>query len=107
MQSSPVKLKRALSAEALSLQRLEIAENSPLNGKTIKESGVRERTKGLIVGIERDGERMLNPDSSVVLLANDLLWIVGNNRRIKVLEKMVVQLPLSTEVNDVADVANN
>jgi len=99
-QSSPVKVKRTLSAEELSLQRLEIAEDSPLNGKTIKDSGVRERTKGLIVGIERDGERILNPDSSAILLANDLLWIVGNNRRIKVLEKMVVQKPLSSEVND-------
>ena len=44
---------------------------------------------------------MLNPESSVMLQANDLLWIVGNNRRIKVLEKMVVQrLAAETDEQD-------
>lgn len=89
--SSPAKVKRAQPVDELSLQQLEIREDSPLNGKSIKESGIRERTKGLIVGIERQGARMLNPESSVVLAADDLLWIVGNSRRIKVLEKASVK----------------
>lgn len=47
-------------------------------GKTIRESGVREETEGLIVGLERDSVRLLNPDSLTILQTNDRLWIVGN-----------------------------
>jgi CPA2 family monovalent cation:H+ antiporter-2 len=71
----------------VSLQQVEVTEGSELDGVTIKASAIRERTKGLIVGIERNGERILNPDSSVTLRAHDLLWIVGNQKRIKLLLK--------------------
>lgn len=71
----------------VSLTPLEIIPGSELDGASIKESAIRERTKGLIVGIERGAERIINPESSVVLQANDLLWIVGNEKRIKLLLK--------------------
>lgn len=71
----------------ISLHHVEVTEESELAGKTIKESAIRERTKGLIVGIERGGERMLNPESSVILQPHDLLWIVGNKKRILLLRK--------------------
>ncbi len=34
----------------------------------------------MVVGIERDGKRFLNPDSSLVLQENDILWIVGSKK---------------------------
>ncbi|MCD6011488.1 MAG: sodium:proton antiporter [Flavipsychrobacter sp.] len=77
--------------EELSLERITLSDGSVLVGKTIKESAIRERTKVLIVGIERNDERMLNPESNVVLEKGDLLWIVGNIKRIKVLEKMSIK----------------
>ncbi len=83
---TPTSLKVAPEDE-LTLQRLEIAPGAALDGLTIKESEIRERTKGLVVGIERNGSRILNPESGVVLQANDVLWIVGNFKRIKVFEK--------------------
>ena len=86
-QSSTVAVNYDSPEREVSLQQVEIAEGSELDGVSIKESAIRERTKGLIVGIERNGERILNPDSSVVLLAHDLLWIVGNQKRIKLLLK--------------------
>jgi CPA2 family monovalent cation:H+ antiporter-2 len=76
------------SENEISLQWVEITDGD-FSGKTIKESAIRERTKGLIVGIERNNERILNPESNVTLQANDILWIVGNTRRIKVLEKII------------------
>lgn len=57
-------------------------EKSSFIGKTIRESGVREATDGLIVGIERQHERILNPDSLIKLRPDDHLWIVGNKRLI-------------------------
>ena len=50
---------------------------------TIRECGLREAVNGLIVGIERNGVRFLSPDSSMRLEAGDLLWIVGDRKRIK------------------------
>lgn len=50
-------------------------------GKTIKESQIRERTDGMVVGIERDGERMINPESSFVMQEDDIIWIVGDKKK--------------------------
>ncbi|HEY8403796.1 MAG TPA: cation:proton antiporter [Flavobacteriales bacterium] len=55
----------------------------PYVGVSIRESGIREQTQGLIVGIERDGERILNPDSTTEFRLKDTLWIVGNKKLVK------------------------
>ncbi len=94
---SPVRSKNILPEDELTLQRIEVTPYSVLAGKTIKESSIRERTKGLVVGIERNGERILNPESTALIQAGDLLWIVGNTRRIMVLEKMMVKTSLQSE----------
>lgn len=60
------------------LKPLAIDSSSSLVGKTIADSSIREQVKGLVVGIERQGSRILNPDSSTVLTAGDLLFIVGD-----------------------------
>lgn len=62
---------------------LVLDEKSPFNGRPIRESGVREATEGLIVGLERGGERILNPDSMLTLTIGDRLWIVGNKALIR------------------------
>lgn len=66
------------------LKKLVLSEQSALVGKSIRESGLRERSKGIIVGIERDGERMLNPESTVTFEADDIVWMVGNKKRLRV-----------------------
>lgn len=58
-------------------------QNPLIIGKTIKESQLRERTDGLIVGLERNGERMINPESHLILEAGDILWIVGDKKKMK------------------------
>lgn len=58
-------------------------EEHPLVGKTIRSCGVRENINGLIVGIEREGKRVLNPDSDTVLRGDDVLWLVGETGLIK------------------------
>jgi len=54
-------------------------------GKSIRESNFRKCINGMIVGIERNGERILNPDSSMKFELNDTLWIVGDNKLVKAL----------------------
>lgn len=53
-------------------------KNQEFIGKTIRESNLREKTSGLVVGIEKNGTRYLNPESSMILSDGDILWIVGN-----------------------------
>lgn len=71
----------------MSLQKIVINSKSPVFGQTIRDSGIREKTQGLVVGIERDGQRILNPDSNLVFKNDDIVWIVGNNKRIPELLK--------------------
>lgn len=66
------------------LQKIVVDELSPLKDLTIRESGIREKTDGLVVGIERKGHRILNPTSQTRLQYGDIIWIVGNSEKIQV-----------------------
>ncbi len=61
------------------MQQLELV-NEDFIGKSIRESQLREKTNGLVVGIERRGKRILNPDSLEILEKHDILWIVGEKK---------------------------
>lgn len=50
--------------------------------QSIKESNLRELTKGLVICIDRPDCRILNPESDVILRANDELWIAGEKKLI-------------------------
>ncbi|MCR6642913.1 MAG: cation:proton antiporter [Sporocytophaga sp.] len=78
-----------LQKESMTLQKVTINSNSPLKGITIRSSGMREKAKALVVGIERDGERILNPDSSMQFMEKDIVWIVCNQKR---LQDFILQL---------------
>ena len=61
------------------LQQLELG-NEDFIGKSIRDSQLREKTKGLVVGLERHGKRTLNPESDLILEKDDILWIVGEKK---------------------------
>lgn len=63
------------------LQKLEL-RNRTCIGKSIRESEIREKTHGIIVGIERNGKRILNPESHLILEDSDILWIAGEKKKI-------------------------
>lgn len=65
------------------LTSMTLSEYSEFIGKPIRASGLRERIDGLIVGLEREGHRLLSPDSGVILKIKDLLWVVGDLDKIK------------------------
>jgi CPA2 family monovalent cation:H+ antiporter-2 len=68
----------------VSLHHFTITNFSSILGKSILESAIRERTKGLVVGIERKGERILNPESNVIFELDDTVWMVGGEKRMQV-----------------------
>ncbi len=67
--------------EEIILQQLEL-KNRVCLGQSIRESQIREKTHGIIVGIERNGKRILNPESHWILESDDILWIAGDRKKI-------------------------
>ncbi len=65
------------------LTQIELLPGFALDGVAIRASGIREKTRGLVVGIEREGRRILNPDSTLTLANGDILWIVGDSEAIQ------------------------
>lgn len=72
-----------ISIQNMQLHKLHITSHSAMCNASIRSSGIREQTQALIVGVERKGERILNPSSSFVFELEDIVWIVGNRRHIK------------------------
>lgn len=56
-------------------------------GSTLRDCGLREEVEGIVVGIERDGTRTLNPDSSWVIAEGDMIWLVADIVKVKALGK--------------------
>lgn len=72
----------AFPKKDMTLQKIVINSSSPVYHQSIRDSGIREKTQGLVVGIERAGLRILNPDSNLIFENEDIVWIVGNNKKI-------------------------
>lgn len=81
LEPSPVRI--ATDKAMIVLEKLIVDEINQLKGKTIRGSGIREMTDGLVVGIERSGVRILNPTSDTVFAWDDVVWIVGNKKKIR------------------------
>lgn len=75
------------TTEEVTLVKVRISSDSILANTTIRNSGIREKHQGLIVGIERNENRILNPESDFQILAGDLLWIVGRAKKIDLIQK--------------------
>ena len=71
-----------VSQKEVSLHKIIVDNHNHLKGKTIRNSNIREMTSGLVVGIERNSNRILNPDSSTQFEWEDVVWIVGDKKRI-------------------------
>ncbi|MCR6722349.1 MAG: hypothetical protein NVV59_19125 [Chitinophagaceae bacterium] len=65
------------------LDKFTIEHDSAFIGKTIRNSGIRSATRGLVVGIERNGQRLLNPESDMVFEEGDVVWIVGEKKLVE------------------------
>jgi len=65
------------------LKQVLIHENSPLSGLSLRESEIHTKYDAMIVGLEREDRRILNPSSELVLRAGDILLVVGDADRIE------------------------
>lgn len=77
----------------IGLQKLSVGDSSKLKGMDIRSSKLRELTDGLVVGIERNNQRILNPESSLIFEKGDVIWIVGNKNKIQAVAKGKLIIP--------------
>jgi CPA2 family monovalent cation:H+ antiporter-2 len=81
--------RRALeTSEAYELKRFRVNGESTLNGSSIRTSGVRERYDCMVVGLERGSERIISPVSTHKLIEGDVLWIVGDEIKLRELANL-------------------
>ena len=50
----------------------------PQQGKSIRDSGIKEEWSAFLIGLERDLLPIPNPDRSMTLRTGDLLWVMGS-----------------------------
>lgn len=65
------------------LSKMVVNEKNRLKGQSIRGSQIREKTNGLIVGIERAQQRILNPKSDLTFEWGDIIWIVGEREKLQ------------------------
>ena len=55
-----------------------LGKDLPQQGKSIRDSGIKEEWSAFLIGLERDLLPIPNPDRSMTLRAGDLLWVMGS-----------------------------
>jgi len=76
-----------VEAPVIALKQLLVDEKFPFLGQSIRTSRIREKTHGLIVGIERNGQRIVNPDPGTVFQKGDVVWLSGEKKLIEHVEQ--------------------
>lgn len=66
-----------LEKREMSLKQFIIDGNSPFLGKTIKESGIRDEYKCLVVGVEREDGNLMRPEVNIPFTEGNVVWVVG------------------------------
>jgi len=64
------------------LQTLVLTERMPGAGRTPRDLELRSRTGAFIVGVERDGAQIINPDADETLLPQDQLLLLGSRAQL-------------------------
>lgn len=74
------------SAAPLTLRRITIAEGTPLVGKNLAESGIRDKYHCMVVGFENESGSIEMASADRIIQVRDVIWMVGEDsqlRRIK------------------------
>jgi len=61
----------------MNLKQFMVDGNSLFLGKSIKESGIRDDYRCLVVGVERGDGNLIRPDVNMIFCEGDVVWVVG------------------------------
>lgn len=77
------------SKNGFDIEMIQLSDESPFNGKTLKGLDLRKKTGASIIGVIRDDERILNPGGEFIFEEGDKIIIMGNLEQIQSIEKIV------------------
>ena len=78
----------SVGEEGLMVEELVVPDDSPLTGKTLAESNLKQRYSISIVGIKKEGKKMdINPGSATVLNRHDVVVVIGRTEDLERLSR--------------------
>ena len=86
----------------MSVEQFYVGEHSYFIGKAIAHSGIRDKGRCLVIGIERESAMIMNPEPSVEFCAGDVVWVAGERDKLESLLEEV-----ESDFNKVAVEDNN
>jgi CPA2 family monovalent cation:H+ antiporter-2 len=79
----------------ISLSQFVVEPGCPLIGKSIAETGIRERTECMIIGIDRSEKSIINITSNIVFEEDDVIWLAGEKDKLNSFEENIrIRIPL-------------
>lgn len=75
-------MSRKEQTEEVNMEQFLIISGSHLIGRTILESGIRDNSGCLVIGIERGATSIKNPAPSTIFEEGDIVWIVGEHEKV-------------------------
>jgi CPA2 family monovalent cation:H+ antiporter-2 len=73
----------------ISLSQFLVEEGCPLVGKTISESGIREKAECLVIGIDRGKESVINFTPGFMFEKGDIIWLAGEKEKLNSFEENI------------------
>lgn len=75
----------------MDLYSLQITENHPFNGISIRKADIRQHYQALVIAIERNDELMMNPESDEIMLTDDVIWIVCEENSVQNIKSLLIE----------------
>ncbi len=67
---------------ALAVCPIKVRGDEPFAGKPIKQGKLKESTKCMILGMQKDGYPIVMPDANMLVAKGDILWVMGSNNHV-------------------------
>ena len=82
-----------LEKREMKLRQIVISGKSPFVGKTLQESGIRDRYNCMVVGLEEGKENLSSISPHRRFQKGDIIWIVGETASLDLLSDASVDIP--------------
>ncbi|MDH6354238.1 CPA2 family monovalent cation:H+ antiporter-2 [Dysgonomonas sp. PH5-45] len=66
-----------------------VTVNSPLVGKSLRDTQIREKTECMVIGIDRDGHSIADFSADTVFEVDDVLWLAGEPDKLSEFDKNI------------------
>ncbi len=85
-----IELTMCVGEPGLRMEEIRVGKKAPFAKKNLMDSGIRKEYDIIVVAMKREGEEMIfNPKPDTMILPADILIVLGDQRQITALEKVI------------------